>query len=203
TTAPAQTAAVSPSLASPRSATRKARRTAGTRQHRLSAENRFLQCKKAAGNHFPKRCCPNATRVRKSLPRRADALIGHPAVIGRQASVAGVRLRAVQCPPDAGSGIGTSYDPQSRQGVIGPRYAYQTTSDCCPRGYYVIDDGVLTMAKANGIPVRRPEGGEYTTSSSLKITRGRLPEGPCVSRLRYTRRPARRSSSAICTPEGP
>ena len=121
-----------------------------------------MQCKKAAGNHFPKRCCPNATRVRKSLPRRADALIGHPAVIGRQASVAGVRLRAVQCPPDAGSGIGTSYDPQSRQGVIGRRYAYQTTSDCCPRGYYVIDDGVLTMAKANGIPVRRPEGGEYT-----------------------------------------
>jgi len=46
--------------------------------------------------------------------------------------------------------------------VIGRSYAYQTTSDCCPRGYYVIDDGVLTMAKANGIPVRRPEGGEYT-----------------------------------------
>src|SRR5947208_16184501 len=33
------------------------------------------------------------------------------------------------------------------------------------------------------------------TSSSPKITRGRLPEGPCVSRLRYTRRLARRSSS--------
>src|SRR5262249_12115893 len=40
---------------------RKARDSAGTRQDRLSADNRFMQGKKAAGNHFPKRCCPNAT----------------------------------------------------------------------------------------------------------------------------------------------
>src|SRR6516165_1002877 len=46
---------------------RKARRTAGTRQDRLSADNRFMQGKKAAGNHFPKRCCPNATRVAESM----------------------------------------------------------------------------------------------------------------------------------------
>src|SRR5499425_2136824 len=44
---------------------RKARRTAGTRQDRLSADNRFMQGKKAAGNHFPKRCCLSATRVPK------------------------------------------------------------------------------------------------------------------------------------------
>src|SRR6516165_4127464 len=44
---------------------RKARRTAGTRQDGLSADTRFMQGKKAAGNHFPKRCCPNATRVPK------------------------------------------------------------------------------------------------------------------------------------------
>src|SRR6516165_5201475 len=43
----------------------KAGRTAGTRQDGLSADNRFMQGKKAPGNHFPKRCCPNATRVPK------------------------------------------------------------------------------------------------------------------------------------------
>ena len=49
---------------------RKARRTAGTRQDRLSAYNRFMQGKKAAGNHFSKRCCLNATQVSRNDAKR-------------------------------------------------------------------------------------------------------------------------------------
>src|SRR5438034_805133 len=51
------------SVAAPRSAPPQGTPHAGTRQDRLSAHNRSVQGKKAAGNHFSKTCCPITTRV--------------------------------------------------------------------------------------------------------------------------------------------
>jgi hypothetical protein len=39
----------------------------------LSAHNRFVQDKKAAGNHFSKMCCPNTTRVSTVKTMQNDA----------------------------------------------------------------------------------------------------------------------------------
>ena len=160
-----------------------------------------MQCKKAAGNHFPKRCCPNATRVRKSLPRRADALIGHPAVIGRQASVAGVRLRAVQCPPgvqcppDAGSGekmvcsqLGHSPRGNPRPNAARPALR-EHLEDSTP--IHVRGRTVSTLEARDG----RAWGGPYTTRLQRRHRFFRYPVRGRNAQWRRIRSQAARASS--------